>query len=226
MHYAEDKYRINFNSSKLDICLFSSHQQPIISFSHNSFEFSRCLKMKRRHQVSVLFAALVSLSNLSAAPQEPVASTSIQEGDNGRSVSAPFEPTPSYRQGFSDINVASDSHDSNAPVSIHARQTTNANWVQPASYPYTDYVPFAGVDLYGVNDISSFNTPVGCNTRCNQTATCVAFVSNAVNCWLKYSPANPYATSMDKSTFFSAQPKTVHGLQLHRLPFKCINYQL
>lgn len=78
--------------------------------------------------------------------------------------------------------------------------------IQPALYPFLDYVPFYGFDISYGNDIA-VNLPIlGCDLVCKKTATCIAFVTSHEYCYLKSVFINPYLNS-DEITYFQVQPR-------------------
>lgn len=82
-----------------------------------------------------------------------------------------------------------------------------ANFVQQAVYPFTDYVPFPSIDYNPGQNLASYNTPDGCNIHCNQTASCIGFVSGPYGCWLRAVNSYPTSSSSDITAYYQVQPQ-------------------
>lgn len=78
--------------------------------------------------------------------------------------------------------------------------------VQPASYPFTDYVPFHGTDVSAGHYISPLYPAPGCNNVCSQTKACAAFSTSYGSCYLRSTNTNP--TKNDNAiSYYPVQPE-------------------
>lgn len=96
----------------------------------------------------------------------------------------------------------------NSAISSIYRNTvilTSYFYVQEATYPFIEYVPYVWSVFGTGNDLKTFNTTVGCETHCNQTKTCVGYTIGMVinECSLKSTVStfhsNPYFISYLKT---------------------------
>lgn len=83
----------------------------------------------------------------------------------------------------------------------------DTNQVQPASYPYKDYVPFPSTQYASGNDLLILNTTVGCAARCTSTSGCVGYVSNNTTnqCFLKSIAYKQIAANSDCISYYQVK---------------------
>lgn len=79
--------------------------------------------------------------------------------------------------------------------------------VQPASYPYFDYIPFKYTDVSVLQDLVP-NTSVSlCSNVCSHSATCVGFVISEIDsCKLKSITKNP-VIKLNSTVYYQVMPK-------------------
>lgn len=78
--------------------------------------------------------------------------------------------------------------------------------VQPASYPFTDYVPFPNTDMSAGLFLGATHQDPGCNSVCNITPSCVGFVTTSTGiCYLKSANSNPVENS-DMTAYYQVKP--------------------
>lgn len=78
---------------------------------------------------------------------------------------------------------------------------------QLASYPYVDYVPFSGTDFSSGENLG-FPLPVlGCNLACQQTFSCIGYVTTIYEfCYLRSINTDPI-TSIGATSHYQVMPR-------------------
>lgn len=104
-------------------------------------------------------------------------------------------------------------------LSPHLKRASVESNVQPAVYPFTDFVPFKNINIASGTNLAFYDTTLGCNTHCMQTASCVAYVYYAGNCYLKSTDSN-IITSTDTISYFKVRPQRVYSV------FNGINFDM
>lgn len=86
-------------------------------------------------------------------------------------------------------------------------------FVQPPTYSYTDYVPYAYMNIAAGTDLSYYyNSKNDCNLQCSQTSNCIGFVTdNSNDCWLKPINSNIQNSSWTTS-YYRVQPKRSYAI--------------
>lgn len=83
--------------------------------------------------------------------------------------------------------------------------------VQPASYPYIDYVPIYGFDFFAGQNLGIPYSDAGCNSVCSQLTSCLAFTTQNGVCKLK-SVISDVIVSSNMTVYFPVKQKRQYGV--------------
>lgn len=81
--------------------------------------------------------------------------------------------------------------------------------VQPASYTFTDYIPFPGTDVSAGQILGPAYPASGCNNVCSLNAACFAFSTSYGNCFLRSTNLNP-TTNNNTVSYYQVKPARLY----------------
>lgn len=78
--------------------------------------------------------------------------------------------------------------------------------VQPAAYPFINYVPFFGTDASPGEYIEPILLAGGCDIMCNLNSECIAYTVYYNSCFLKTVNKNPIVNP-DSTVYYAVKPR-------------------